>query len=338
MRLSIVVPCYNEAANIDELHSQLDRVAGQLDGQIEFVFVDDGSRDATCRLLKDLAVRDPRVRVISLSRNFGHQAALSAGMDYATGDAVVVMDADLQHPPELILEFVKKWQEGYELVYAYREGVRPRLGYRIINALMKVRIPPEAADFRLMDRRLVDAFKSMPERARFIRGMISWLGFRQIGLGYRQRERFAGERAYTLRQTARMAINAVLSFSSMPLRVASVLGLCTLTLGLLYAAYVLYAYVTNIPMEKGWASLLIVILFLGGVQLLCLGIIAEYIGRIFEEVKQRPLYVVREHVPSGLAGAGEARRAERIEPAGGENGFDGQAGEDVRFHGPAGMR
>lgn len=303
MRLSIVVPCYNEAGSIDELHKQLELVAARIDGEVEFVFVDDGSRDATCEMLKKLAARDPRVRVISLSRNFGHQAALSAGMDHAVGDAVVVMDADLQHPPEMIPRFVEKWKQGYDLVYAYREGVKPRWGYRIINMLMKVRIPPEAADFRLMDRRLVDAFKSMPERARFIRGMISWLGFRQIGLGYQQRERFAGERAYTLRQTVRMAVNAVLAFSSMPLRVAAVMGICTLVLGFLYAVYVLYAYVAGIPMEKGWASLLIAILLLGGVQLLCLGIIAEYIGRIFEEVKQRPLYVVREHVPPGFLAA-----------------------------------
>ncbi|GMV98242.1 MAG: glycosyl transferase family 2 [Phycisphaerae bacterium] len=296
MRISIVLPCYNESANIAELHQRLDQVAGRIDGEVEFVFVDDGSRDDTLALLKEVARNDPRVRVLGLSRNFGHQAALTAGLDYATGDAVVVMDADLQHPPELILDFITKWREGYDLVYAYREGVRPRLGYRIINALMKVRIPPEAADFRLMDRRLVEAFKAMPERARFIRGMISWLGFRQIGLGYRQGERFAGRRSYTLRQTARMAFNAVLAFSSLPLRVASVLGTCTLVLALLYAAFSLYAWARGATLP-GWTGLMMAVLVLGGVQLLCLGIIAEYIGRIFEEVKQRPLYVVREHIP-----------------------------------------
>jgi dolichol-phosphate mannosyltransferase len=235
--------------------------------------------------------------VISLSRNFGHQAALSAGVDHATGDAVVVMDADLQHPPELILEFLKKWREGYELVYAYRQGVKPRMGYRVINALMQVHIPPEAADFRLMDRRLVDAFKHMPERARFIRGMISWLGFRQIGLGYQQRERFAGERAYTLKQTARMAFNAVLAFSNLPLRLVSILGMATLSLALLYGVYILLAWACGRHLEPGWTALMMTVLILGGVQLVSLGVIAEYIGRIFEEVKQRPLYVVREHIP-----------------------------------------
>jgi dolichol-phosphate mannosyltransferase len=212
----------------------------------------------------------------------------------------------------LILDFLEKWRQGYELVYAYREGVKPRLGYRLINALMKVRIPPEAADFRLMDRRLVDAFKQMPERARFIRGMISWLGFRQVGLGYKQRERFAGERAYTLRQTARMAFNAVLAFSNVPLRIASVMGMATLGLALIYGVYILYAWVRheNVP---GWTGSMMVALVLGGVQLLCLGIIAEYIGRIFEEVKQRPLYVIREHVRPRLSKHEPAEEAEDAE-------------------------
>jgi len=204
------------------------------------------------------------------------------------------MDADLQHPPELILEFIEKWQAGYDLVYAFREGVKPRLGYRLVNAMMKVRVPEESADFRLMDRRMVDAFRQMPERARFIRGMISWLGFKQIGIAYQQQDRFAGRRSYTLRQTARMAMNAILSFSNLPLRVASILGMVTLLLGLLYAGYILFAKLAGWPIERGWTALILTVLVLGGVQLLCLGIIAEYIGRIFEEVKRRPLYVVRE--------------------------------------------
>lgn len=294
MLLSIVTPCYNEAENVAELHRRLEAVAAQVDGEVEFVFVDDGSRDATLEQLRTIAATDNRARVVALSRNFGHQAALSAGIDHAAGNAVVVMDADLQHPPELILTFIEKWHAGYDLVYAYREGARPRLGYRLVNALMKVRVPEEAADFRLMDRRVVDAFRRMPERARFIRGMISWLGFKQIGVGYCQQDRFAGCRSYTLRQTARMALNAVLSFSSLPLRVASVLGLLTLCLGMIYGVYILFALAFGRHIEPGWTGLMMTILILGGVQLLCLGIIAEYIGRIFEEVKHRPLYVVRE--------------------------------------------
>ncbi len=301
MLLSIVVPCYNESGNIAELHRQLDGVAARLDVDAEFVFVDDGSRDQTLDLLKAVAKRDPRARVVSLSRNFGHQAALTAGIQYAAGDAVVVMDADLQHPPELIVDFVRKWREGYDLVYAFRQGVKPRLGYRLINALMKITVPAESADFRLMDRKMVDAFCRMPERARFIRGMIAWLGFKQTGIGYSDRQRFAGERSYTLRQTARMAMYAVLAFSSIPLRAAAVLGLVTLGLGLLYGVYILYAWVAGKTLE-GWTAQTMTILILGGVQLLCLGVIAEYIGRIFEEVKHRPLYVVREWVgpPRGV--------------------------------------
>lgn len=296
MQLSIVVPCYNEAGNIAELHRQLVDVAAKLDEDVEFVFVDDGSRDETLNMLKQLAHRDKRTRIVSLSRNFGHQAALTAGIQYADGDAVVIMDADLQHPPELIVEFVKKWKEGYDLVYAYREGVKPRLGYRVINALMHITIPAESADFRLMNRRLVEAFCRMPERARFIRGMIAWLGFRQTGIGYSDRKRFAGERSYTLKQTFRMAMNAVLSFSIIPLRMAAVLGLMTLGAGLLYGVYILVAIVAGKHVEPGWTALIMTVLVLGGVQLLCLGIIAEYIGRIFEEVKHRPLYVVREWI------------------------------------------
>jgi len=296
MRLSVVMPCFNEAGNIAELHRRLAATAGRIDGEVEFIFVDDGSRDTTLQQLKGLARNDHRVRVLALSRNFGHQAALSAGIDYAAGDAVVVMDADLQHPPELIPRFVQTWQQGYDLVYAYREGVRPRLGYRIANALMKIHIPAESADFRLMDRRVVDAFRRMPERARFIRGMTSWLGFKQTGVGYHQDRRFAGRRTYTFRQTARMALNAVLAFSSIPLRMASILGLITLMAGLAYAVYILYARLAGWTFERGWTALIMTILILGGVQLICLGIIAEYIGRIFEEVKHRPLYVVREWI------------------------------------------
>lgn len=318
MRLSIVTPCFNESANIEELYRRLSAVADRLPGEVELVFVNDGSKDATLEKLTALAQRDGRAVVLNLSRNFGHQAALTAGIEHASGDAVVVLDADLQHPPELIEQFVEKWREGYDLVYAFREGVRPRWGYRLINSMMKIRIPQEAADFRLMDRRVVEAFRAMPERARFIRGMLSWLGFRQIGIGYRQDDRFAGERTYTVRQTLQMVLNAVLSFSSIPLRLASVLGLVTLLAGLLYAVYILIARARGAPVEeRGWASLIMTVLIMGGVQLLSLGIMAEYIGRIFEEVKRRPLYVIRDRIGAAelpakaqsAAGRGENTRA-----------------------------
>lgn len=296
MLLSIVVPCYNEEAGLAELHRRLTDVCATLDADYEIVLVNDGSRDGTEAAIRRLAARDRRVRGVNLSRNFGHQAALSAGIEHAAGDAIVVMDADLQHPPEMIPQFVEKWREGYDVVYGYREGRRPRLGYRLINALMEVRVPAEAADFRLMSRRVVDAFCRMPERARFIRGMMAWLGFRQVGIGYADQTRFAGERSYTLRQTARMAFNAIVSFSHIPLRMASILGMATLLLALVYAAYILFAWAAGKPIERGWTGMMMTVLFLGGVQLLCLGIIAEYLGRVFEEVKRRPLYVVRDLV------------------------------------------
>ncbi|MHC4442007.1 MAG: glycosyltransferase family 2 protein [Planctomycetota bacterium] len=295
MQLSIVIPCFNEAENISQLYKQLDTVAEGITGEVEFVFVDDGSSDDTFARLKELADQDDRVQVIGLSRNFGHQAALTAGIDRADGDAVILIDADLQHPPELIPRFVEKWQQGYDLVFAQRKGVKPRWGYRLINALMKVRVPAESADFRLMDRKVVEAFRQMPERARFIRGMISWLGFKQIGIEYTEAKRFAGERTYTVKQTARMALNAILAFSSIPLRMASVLGLATLLAGLAYAAYILYAKFAGWSVT-GWTALILTVLILGGVQLICLGVIAEYIGRIFEEVKHRPLYVIRKQI------------------------------------------
>ncbi len=325
IRLSVVVPCYNEAGNVTELHRQLSVVLDELDLTAEMVFVDDGSGDETLERLRALAGRDPRVQVLSLSRNFGHQAALSAGIDHARGQAVVVMDADLQHPPALIGTMVERWEQGYELVYAYREGVRPRLGYRVMNRLMRPPIPAESADFRLMDRKVVDAFRQMPERTRFIRGMVSWLGFKQVGVGYRDRARHAGLRAYTVRQTAGMALNALLSFSVIPLRLASLLGFVTLLAGLCYAGYILYAWVAGWPIERGWTGLMLTILVLGGVQLISLGIIAEYIGRILEEVKHRPLYVVRERIGSADTRAGDARAGDA--QAGDARAGDARAGD-----------
>jgi glycosyltransferase involved in cell wall biosynthesis len=296
MLISIVVPCYNEEAGLAELHRRLTTTCAALapDYDYEIVLVDDGSRDSTADRIEQLAADDPHVRGIMLSRNFGHQAALTAGIDHAEGHAVIVMDADLQHPPDLIPAFLEKWRQGFDIVYGFRRNRRPRLGYRLINALMKVTIPPEAADFRLMDRRVVDAFRNMPERHRFIRGMLSWLGFKQIGLPYEDAERFAGPRSYTIRQTLRMALDAVLSFSMIPLRLASILGLLTLLLGLAYAVFILVSWIVGRPIEPGWTGMMMTILILGGVQLLCLGIIAEYLGRVYEETKHRPLYIIRQ--------------------------------------------
>lgn len=307
--LSVVIPCHNEAGNIGELHRRLDAALAPWKGDCEFIFVDDGSTDQTLAVLRELAAADGRVRVLSLSRNFGHQAALTAGIDHAGGQAVIAMDADLQHPPETIPELVAHWQAGYDLVYAYRQGVRTRLGYRIINRLVRPTIPPEAADFRLMSRAVAEAFRRMPERTRFIRGMIAWLGFKQTGIPYQQDRRFAGTRAYTRRQTARMALNAVLAFSSIPLRLASLLGGITLLAGVFYAVFIGWAWFTGRPIEPGWTGLMLTVLILGGVQLISLGVIAEYIGCMYEEVKQRPVYVVRERIGPSLPASPNSHEA-----------------------------
>ena len=294
--LSVVVPCHNERPVLAELHRRVRAACEKAEVTFEIILIDDGSGDGTADEIKRLANEDAAVRGVIFSRNFGHQAAVSAGYDHARGRAVLVMDADLQHPPELIPEFLWQWREGHDVVYAYRRNVPTRLGYRLHNWLCDVRIPHEAADFRLMDRAVVDALRRMPERKRFVRGLVAWLGFKQIGIPYEQAERAAGDRAYTPRKILRLRIDSVFSFSTLPLRLSVLLGLITLTLGVVYAAYILAVVIAQgrDAVERGWPALIITVLVLGGVQLICLGMVAEYVGRVYEEVKQRPLYVVRE--------------------------------------------
>jgi glycosyltransferase involved in cell wall biosynthesis len=302
--LSLVVPCCNEEAVVPRLLERLRSVLADVDASCEILLIDDGSRDRTAELIRSAAAEDPRVRGLVLSRNFGHQAAVSAGYDHARGRAVLVLDADLQHPPELIPEFLAQWRAGYEVVYAYRRNVPPRFGYRLHNWLCRVQIPHEAADFRLLDRAVVDTLRRMPERNRFVRGLVAWLGFRQVGIPYDQPQRAAGRPAYTFRKQLRLRIDSVFSFSTVPLRLAVLLGLVTLALGIVYAIYILGVMLIygreSIP--SGWPALIITVLVLGGVQLLCLGMVAEYVGRIYEEVKQRPLYVVREEIDPDSTG------------------------------------
>jgi dolichol-phosphate mannosyltransferase len=294
--VSVVVPCFNERPGLAELHRRLAASLRQSAPEHEILLIDDGSRDGTADEIRRLVAADPHVRGVLFSRNFGHQAAICAGYDQARGQAVIVMDADLQHPPELIPEFLAQWRAGYEVVYAYRRGIRPRFGYRLYNWLCNVQIPAEAADFRLLDRAVVDALRRMPERNRFVRGLVSWLGFRQIGIPYDQATRHAGQPAYTPRKRFRLQLDSVFSFSTVPLRLSMFLGAITLVLGLVYAIYILgvLVFVGRDEIASGWPALIITILILGGVQLICLGMVAEYVGRVYEEVKHRPLYVVRE--------------------------------------------
>jgi polyisoprenyl-phosphate glycosyltransferase len=303
--LSVVVPCANEEEVLLETHRRLSEALSRIDGvSFEIIYVNDGSRDSTEILLRQLELTDDRVRVLSLSRNFGHQVAITAGIEYADGDAVVVIDADLQDPPEIIAEFVAQWRAGYDVVYGVRSERNgetafklwtAKLFYRLIGRLSETKIPVDTGDFRLMGRRAVDALLAMPERDRFIRGMVSWLGFSQVPVPYRRAPRLAGKTKYPLLKMVRFAIDGIVSFSTVPLRLATYLGFLVSTLAVLGILVAVYARLFGKNWVQGWASIVIAILFLGGVQLTCLGIVGEYVGRIYGEVKHRPLYFVREH-------------------------------------------
>jgi dolichol-phosphate mannosyltransferase len=299
--LSVIVPCYNEQDCIEETYRRLTEVARRVVPSYELVFVNDGSKDETLNVLLAIAENDSRVRVISFSRNFGHQIAVTAGIDHADGEAIVLIDADLQDPPELIEEMLAKWRAGYQVVFAQRTARAGETGfkrltahyfYRILNKLSEVEIPTDTGDFRLMDRRVVEVLRQMPERGRFIRGMVSWVGFKQIGVQYERAERFAGESKYPLKKMIKFAMDGVLSFSTAPLRLAMSVGAWCSGLALLGIIYAVCVRLFTTHYENGWAFLICSILGVGGVQLICLGILGEYLGRMYTQVKGRPLYVV----------------------------------------------
>lgn len=300
---SIVAPIYNEINNLSELHRRVSEVMERAGEPWELILVDDGSTDGSTERIQELARRDKHVRPIIFARNFGHQIAITAGWDYARGEAVVIIDADLQDPPEVILELAKKWREGYEVVYAVRaerqgeswfKKFTAALFYRIIFRITDVKIPVDTGDFRLMDRKVVEVLKQMRERHRFPRGMSAWVGFRQIGVPYKRAARFSGETKYPFRKMLRLALNAITSFSYFPLQVATFFGFFSAGVAILAIPVVIYLRVTGVPQLTGQATTLISVLFLGGVQLISLGILGEYIGRLYDEAKGRPLYIVRE--------------------------------------------
>lgn len=304
--LSLVIPCYNEEQVITETVSRLtDFCSERQDLAVELIFIDDGSSDQTLSLLRNYAAQDARIKVICFSRNFGHQIAVTAGMDAAQGDAVVLIDADLQDPPNVIHQMISKWHEGYDVIYGVRskrpgESIFKRSSargfYRLLNKLSDTPIPLDTGDFRLMTRPIVDSLKAMPERDRFVRGMVSWVGFKQTAITYERAERRAGQSKYPLRKMLQFATDGILSFSTKPLQMSIALGMlaaCIAMGGIFYAIGM--RIFTDIWVE-GWTALMIAILFLGGVQLICVGILGEYIGRIYNEVKQRPLYVVEEYL------------------------------------------
>jgi glycosyltransferase involved in cell wall biosynthesis len=298
---SIVVPIWNEELVIPELYRRVVETMEKLGESWELICVNDGSQDRSLELLIDLHQKDPRVKVIDFSRNFGHQIAITAGADFAEGDAVIIMDADLQDPPEVVLRMIDKWREGYEVVYAVRTE-RPgeswfklwtaSLFYRLLRRVADIQIPLDAGDFRLMDRRVVLAMRRLREKHRFMRGLSSWVGFKQTPVEYQRAERFAGETKYPLRKMVRLAMNAITSFSYLPLRLATYFGFALAGLSLSGIILTIVLRLAGNHFFEGQATTLVSVLFLGGIQLIFLGIIGEYLGRIYDEVKDRPLYLV----------------------------------------------
>ena len=303
VELSVVVPLYNEELNIDYLFERLVTVLSRLNMKYEILCVNDGSKDNTLERLIEYHHQNPEIKVVNLSRNYGKEIALSAGLDYANGNAVVPIDADLQDPPELIAELVEKWREGYDVVYATRrsrEGeswvkrFTANVFYRTLDSISSVPIPRDTGDFRLLDRRVVDALKQMPERNRFMKGLFAWVGFKQTSVLYDRPSRYKGETTWNYWQLWNLAIDGFTSFSFIPLKVWSYIGLLVAMPSFFYATFLVIRTLIFGVDFPGYASIMVAILFLGGVQLVSLGIIGEYIGRVYEEVKRRPLYLVRE--------------------------------------------
>jgi len=298
---SIIAPIFNEAESIPELYRRVSAVMDRTNEPWELILVDDGSQDGSTDLIRGLASQDSRVRPVIFARNFGHQIAVTAGLDYSRGDAVVIIDADLQDPPEVILDLIQKWREGYEVVFAVRaerEGESwfklwtASLFYRLILRITDVKIPLDAGDFRLMDRKVVNVLNSMRERHRFLRGMSAWVGFRQVGVPYRRAARFAGVTKYPFKKMFKLALNAITGFSYFPLQLATYLGFGAAGISIIMIPVVIILRSITETELLGQASTLVAVLFLGGVQLISLGVLGEYLGRVYDEVRGRPLYII----------------------------------------------
>ena len=303
---TIIAPIYNEIENIQVLYQRVSEVMEGTGERWEFVMVDDGSTDGSTQAILDLKTKDDKIVPVIFARNFGHQIAVTAGLDHSQGEAVVIIDADLQDPPEVILDLIAKWKEGYEVVYAQRskrEGetwfklFTAAAFYRTIQRITDVNLPMDTGDFRLLDRKVVDVMGDMREKHRFLRGMSVWVGFRQIGVEYERAERFAGETKYPLKKMFRLASDAITGFSYFPLQLATYLGFTAAGLGLLVLLVVIIARLAGSQFLAGQAVIVIVVLFLGGVQLISLGMVGEYVGRLYDEAKDRPLYILRKNPP-----------------------------------------
>ncbi len=303
MKISVIIPIYNESANIKKLVERLNNVFSHINSSTEYIFINDGSKDNSIEIIKGLAASDDKIKYINFSRNFGHQIAVTAGLDKAIGDRIVIIDADLQDPPELIIDMNNKMDEGYEVVYAKRKARKgeswlkkftAKMFYRILKSITSVNIPVDTGDFRIMDRKIVDALKHMPEQQKFLRGQISWVGFNQTYVEYERDERNAGETGYTYIKMIRFALDGITSFSNFPLKFASICGFVVSGIAFIVMLYALYSRFISKDYIEGWTSIIISVLFLGGIQLISIGIIGEYISRLSANVRNRPLYIIRE--------------------------------------------
>ena len=299
--ISVVIPVYDEEENLTILHERLTKVFSNELIKYEIIFVDDGSRDRSLELMQNISSRDQQVIVIELARNFGHQVAISAGLDYARGKGVIIMDADLQDPPEVLPEFIEKWREGHDVVYAIRTNRKESwlkrhaysLFYRLLQRIASIEIPLDAGDFCIMDRKIVDVLINMPERNRFVRGIRSWVGLNQIGLAYDRQARYAGKPKFTFSRLIYLALDGLVSFSFVPLRTITIIGFIVSAFSILFAfGYAIKRLISGLN-PPGFATLVVAVFFLAGIQLVTIGVIGEYVGRIFEEVKRRPLYIIR---------------------------------------------
>ncbi len=307
-RISLIFPVYNEEQVLPLLYTRVCRLIDQLEYDVEVILVNDGSKDGSLALMKKFHEEDPRFKIVDFSRNFGHQVAITAGIDFSTGDAVILLDADLQDPPELLPQFLQKWEEGHHVVYAIRktrqEHALKRLAYlmfyRLLQKISNIQIPLDAGDFCLMDRIVVDTLKGMQERNRFVRGLRSWAGFDQIGLEYDRDKRQGGEIKYTMSKLMKLAFDGIFSFSYFPLQIASYTGIIVSCASFLGILVYLYKKLVIGGEPQGFPTLVILVLFMGGIQLLSLGVIGEYIGRIYDEVKSRPTYIIRKTYGSFL--------------------------------------
>ena len=303
-KYSLVIPVYNEEANLQELNSEIKQVMSKLNESYEVIYINDGSRDRSLLVLRDLVKKDKNIKFLSFSRNFGHQAALTAGLDHAKGQAIISMDSDLQDPPQLLPEMIKKWKQGYEIVYARRKRRHDSFFkkytalayYRLLNKFSEVKIPRNVGDFRLIDRKVLDELKGMREKARYLRGMVAWLGFRFTFVDFDRPERKNGKTNYTLTKMARLAMNGILNFSLLPLKLGLFMGLASIFVGIIFLIYMIIDILLNSTIYQLYKWLAVILLIFAGIQFMFLWIIGEYIGRIHNETKDRPLYVIREKV------------------------------------------